>query len=117
MSEQTKDILCWIAVGVVIVSFWGWTSWMAKGQEVSLGATVRWNCENMKTNPHPIPLDFVNDSDGNWDVALADGSILTGKRYDGYMKWTWEDAWWHTNGTDVVYCESDAKALSILMAQ
>lgn len=110
--------LFYIAVILCTIVFWYGVVCITQdvfGSEVSLGADVRWNCENMKHNPHPIPVNFWTDNEGNWEVFLSDWTRVYGTRYDGYMKWVWQDAWWHTNGIDVVYCESDAKALSILL--
>lgn len=115
-----RSVSVFMALLAIAALFWFGVFCLTRdvlGSEVSLGATVPWNCENMKTSPHPIPVSIDTDDNGNWDVFLEDGSIVTGIRYDGYMKWVWEDAWWHTNGVDVVYCESDVKALSILMSK
>lgn len=88
------------------------------GADVSLGATVRWNCTNMMTNPHPVPLSFTNDASGSWSVYLEDGSVLYGRVLaGGFMRWDWQDAHWMTDGRNVVYCESDLKSISILLAQ
>ena len=100
--------------------FWlfvGWQTYKAFGSDVGIETRIPWNCENMKLNPHPIPVS-INNENGNWDVVLADGSVLTGTWLDGnFMKWVWQDATWMTDGYNVVYCESDAKAISILLAQ
>lgn len=109
-----RALIVFAIVALVTIAFWVGVVWLT----ADVFADVeRWNCENIKTHPHPIPMNISTDDNGNWDVLLADGSVLYGERFDGYMKWQWQDSWWHTNGIDVVYCESDVKALSILMAK
>jgi hypothetical protein len=112
--------LVYLAVAIMVVVFWYGVVCLVQdvfADEVSLGAHVRWNCENMKTSDHPIPTAFYN-LEGTWTVVLEDGSVLYGYAVDGgFYKWVWEDVHWMTNGIDVVYCEPDAKALSILLTK
>ena len=112
--------LVYAAIALMTVVFWYGVVCITQdvlGSEVSLGASVRWNCTNFFTSPHPIPVSMTNEN-GSWDVLLEDGSMLYGTMVtDTIQKWTLDDMTWMTNGVDVVYCESDVRALSILMAK
>jgi hypothetical protein len=114
-------ILVYIAVAIMVAVFWYGVICLVQdvlAEEVSLGAHVRWNCSNFFTSPHPMPVSLENDGHGNWDVLLEDGSMLYGTMLgDGFQKWILDDMSWVTDGIDVVYCESDAKSISILLAQ
>ena len=126
MNKINWEIVALLTVvGLMTALFWYGVFHMgrevigAKASDVSLGADVRWNCVNMQNSAHPIPLDFSTDDNGNWSVFLEDGTTVYGETLasGAFMKWTWQDATWMTDGKNVVYCESDAKSISILLAQ
>jgi len=126
MNKKTtynwEMIMMLTVVLLMVAVFWYGVFRLAKdvagASDVGLGATVRWNCTNMQNTQHPLPVTINTDDNGNWDVLLEDYSVLHGTRLEGgFMKWVWQDAWWLTDGYNVVYCESDVKAMSILLAQ
>jgi hypothetical protein len=103
-----------------------------RAQEVSLGARVLWNNDNMATSNHPEVVEFTNEGT-TWDFTMSDGSIM--HCYQVYaeprvQRCNWDNAkWWYAGevnetviyGTNTVGLEpmagSDLQALSIIMAQ
>ncbi len=110
-----KNLTIVLLVLLFTIAFWVSVVWLFT---VHAEEPIRWNCENIHTEPHPMPVTLNTDGNGNWDVLLADGSTLYGEMLDGgFQKWTLDDASWVTNGRGVVFCESLVRSVSILMAQ
>jgi hypothetical protein len=124
-TSPVEVLILLMATAVIIVgSLWFITT---RAGDISLGATVRWNCSNLHTSQHPAPIDFFY-TDGMWTVTLADHTTMYGQMLgdSGIQKWTLEDATWWTDGFNVVYCNnnagvtpvagSDVQAISVLMS-
>ena len=82
---------------------------LVRGQEVGLGATVRWNTTNMQFSPHPLPMS-ISIEDKTFVVVMEDGSIFRQTEiYPRMDKAEWQDAlWWVCDGTSIIWGPNEA---------
>jgi hypothetical protein len=98
--------------------------------ELIVTATVLWNCTNIHTTPHPIPVSFQSVENG-YEAVLEDGSVFRQRwlsENGEIMKVEWQDAyWWLDSRGNIVWgtnevgavpmASDDMTAVSILLSK